>query len=62
MLVTLLGISIEVREEQLSKQESLIFVIFLKYLNPLKDLTFLPFSAERKIYSDAVWDFISEYI
>ena len=31
-------------------------------LNPLKDLTFLPFSAERKIYSDAVWAFISEYI
>lgn len=31
-------------------------------LNPLKDLTFLPFSAERKIYSDAVWDFISKYI
>lgn len=31
-------------------------------LNPLKDLTFLPFSAERKIYNDAVWDFISDYI
>lgn len=31
-------------------------------LNPLKDLTFLPFSSERKIYSDNVWDFISDYI
>ena len=31
-------------------------------LNPLKDLTFLPFSAEMKIYNDAVWDFISDYI
>lgn len=31
-------------------------------LNPLKDLTFLPFSTERKIYNDAVWDFISDYI
>lgn len=31
-------------------------------LNPLKDLTFLPFSAERKIYSDSVWDFLSNYI
>lgn len=31
-------------------------------LNPLKDLTFLPFSAERKIYSDNVWDFLSNYI
>ena len=24
-------------------------------LNPLKDLPFLPFSAERRIYTDAVW-------
>lgn len=31
-------------------------------LNPLKDLTFLPFSAERKIYSDNVWDFLADYI
>ena len=31
-------------------------------LNPLKDLTFLPFSAERKIYSDNVWSYIENYI
>jgi len=30
-------------------------------LNPLKDLSFLPFSAERKIYTDKVWDQISDY-
>jgi len=24
-------------------------------LNPIKDITFLPFSSERKIYTDAVW-------
>ena len=26
-------------------------------LNPLKDLTFMPFSSERKIYSEDVWNF-----
>lgn len=31
-------------------------------LNPLKDLPFLPFSAERKIYTDAVWDTIEHYL
>lgn len=31
-------------------------------LNPLKDLTFLPFSSERKIYSDNVWNFLEDYI
>ncbi len=31
-------------------------------LNPLKDLVFLPFSAERKIYSDAVWECLEKYI
>lgn len=31
-------------------------------LNPLKDLTFMPFSAERKIYSEEVWNFIEKYI
>lgn len=31
-------------------------------LNPLKDLPFLPFSAERKIYTDAVWEEIGKYI
>lgn len=33
-----------------------------KSLNPLNDLTFLPFSAERKIYTDDVWNFLSNYI
>ena len=33
-----------------------------KQLNPLKDLTFLPFSAERKIYEDDVWKVIDEYL
>ena len=31
-------------------------------LNPLKDLKFLPFSAERRIYSDAVWTEIQKFI
>ncbi len=31
-------------------------------LNPLKDLAFMPFSSERKIYSEDVWNFIEKYI
>lgn len=31
-------------------------------LNPLKDITFLPFSSERKIYTDNVWQEIEKYI
>lgn len=31
-------------------------------LNPLKDLTFLPFSAERKIYTERAWEEIEKYI
>ena len=31
-------------------------------LNPLKDLTFMPFSSERKIYSEDVWNFMEKYI
>ena len=31
-------------------------------LNPLKDLTFLPFSSERKIYVDNAWKNIEYYI
>ena len=27
-------------------------------LNPLKDFTFLPFSAERKIYAEDVWNYL----
>ncbi len=31
-------------------------------LNPLKDLKFLPFSSERKIYTEKVWEEIEKYI
>lgn len=31
-------------------------------LNPLKDLTFLPFSSERKIYTDTAWKEIEKYL
>ena len=31
-------------------------------LNPLKDIIFLPFSAERKIYTENVWDIIEKNI
>ncbi len=31
-------------------------------LNPLKDLPFLPFSSERRIYTDAVWSKLENYI
>lgn len=31
-------------------------------LNPLKDLTFLPFSAERRIYTDTAWEEIEKHI
>ena len=31
-------------------------------LNPLKDLTFLPFSAERKIYTENALDIIEKYL
>lgn len=31
-------------------------------LNPLKDLTFLPFSAEKKIYTEKTWEFIEKYL
>lgn len=31
-------------------------------LNPLKDLTFLPFSSEKKIYTEKTWEFIEKYI
>ena len=31
-------------------------------LNPLKDLTFLPFSADRRIYTDEVWDYLKKFI
>ena len=31
-------------------------------LNPLKDIVFLPFSSERKIYTDNVWNILKQYI
>ncbi len=33
-----------------------------KALNPIGDNLFLPFSSEKKIYSEAVWDEIEKYI
>ena len=30
-------------------------------LNPLKDITFLPFSSEKKIYTENVWKEIEKY-
>lgn len=33
-----------------------------KILNPLKDLKFLPFSTERRIYTDNAWSEIEKYI
>ena len=31
-------------------------------LNPLKDLTFLPYSSERRIYAENVWEEIEKFI
>lgn len=31
-------------------------------LNPLKDITFLPFSSEKKIYCEDVWSYINGFI
>ena len=31
-------------------------------LNPLKDLTFLPFSSERRIYEEDVWDNLKNFL
>ena len=33
-----------------------------KHLNPLGDIPIFPFSSERKIYIDDVWQFIDNYI
>lgn len=33
-----------------------------KQLNPLKDLTFIPFSAERRIYTEKAWEEIEKFI
>lgn len=32
------------------------------FLNPMHDICFYPFSSERKVYTDAVWNKIEEYI
>ena len=31
-------------------------------LNPLKDLVFLPFSSEKKIYVDKTWEYVEKFI
>ena len=33
-----------------------------KQLNPIGDITTLPFSSERKIYKDEVWNFIDDFL
>ena len=33
-----------------------------KQINPIGDITTLPFSSERKVYSDSVWKIIEEHI
>ena len=33
-----------------------------KMLNPIGDITTLPFSSERKIYTESVWSLIEKYI
>ena len=35
--------------------------VLQKELNPIGDIPTFPFSAERKIYKDAVWDYIDNY-
>lgn len=32
-----------------------------KILNPLKDMVFLPFSSERKVYTQKVWEELEKY-
>lgn len=33
-----------------------------KQINPILDIPTLPFSSERKIYTDAIWNIIDSYI
>lgn len=33
-----------------------------EFLNPLKDITFLPFSSERKVYTEKVWEELEKYL
>ena len=44
-----------------TKVESQVKVL-QEELNPLKDLPFLPFSAERRIYTDAVWKEMEKFL
>ena len=44
-----------------TKVESQVKVL-QEELNPLKDLPFLPFSAERRIYTDTVWEEIEKFL
>ena len=34
----------------------------IEELNPLKDLTFLPYSSERRIYADEIWQHIEKML
>ncbi len=36
--------------------------VLQKELNPIGDIPTFPFSSERKIYKDAVWDYIEQFI
>lgn len=36
--------------------------VIQKHLNPLGDITTIPFSSERKIYQDDVWNFIDTFL
>ena len=31
-------------------------------LNPMKDIEFFPFSSERKVYTENLWNKLEEYI
>lgn len=33
-----------------------------KELNPIGDIPTFPFSSERKIYKDAVWEFLDDFL
>ena len=36
--------------------------VLQKQINPIGDITTLPFSSERKIYKDSVWSIIDDYL
>ena len=37
-------------------------IVLRKFPGPIGDNIFLPYSSEKKIYSDAVWEEIQKYI